>query len=607
MRKGYSFNFGLLFVILVTAAWLIPTGCARQTVKTSESAPVKDSPASMTEKPSGEASEPAAESVLKEESVVVAEEPIAYDKKSDLSESLYKSAGSRSYPSASGLKAGVADDNRQFNYFLNFLNQYRHVDHFPIDVSERIVFKIKDTEGRPVPNARVAVYGDSSEHSSGKTYADGTFFYFPSLNSEQHQTFNANVTYGQDQVTHVFKRNGPRRIDVGLHIARARYQQVPLDILFILDTTGSMGEEIERLKKTIEIINLNVVAFSPRPKVRFGMVMYRDKTDSYVTRVVPLTADLEEFSQALQKVYADGGGDHPEDLQSALFSALNKLDWNDEGIRIGFIITDAPPHLDYGQTYTYADAAADAKQAAIKLFSIGTGGLNVAGEYVLRQISQYTYAKYIFLTYGERGESEGGRAGSVSHHTGANYQTDKLEAIVIRIAKEELSHLADRPIEQGDEYFQARKMDDELREETLQNLFDQAISQLVDYSTVSITAGTPAAVIQIVVSDQSDRPDAEYFTEQLLFSFSRNKAFKAVERQDLQTILRELQINLSGLVEEKNAANAGKMLGAEMIITGKLVEKKNEFTIFLKLLRVETAEILSITKLKIDKLLGISG
>jgi Mg-chelatase subunit ChlD len=607
MQKSYGLNFGLLFVVLVTTACLIPAGCAKQAVKTSETAPVEGSPAPETKKPAGGTSEPAVESGILKEHVIAAEETAGYDKKSGIPEPKGKTAGPRSYPSASGLKAGVADDNRQFNYFLNFLNQYRYVAHFPIDVSERIVFKIKDTEGRPVPNARVAVYGDGSQLSGGKTYADGSFFYFPSLKSEQHQTFNANITYGQDQVSLAFQRNGPRRIDVGLHTARTRYQQVPLDIVFILDTTGSMGEEIERLKKTIEIINLNVAAFSPRPKVRFGMVQYRDVTDQYTTRVVPLTTDLEEFSRALQKVYAGGGGDNPEDLQSALFAALHKLDWNDEGIRIGFIITDAPPHLDYGQTYTYVDAAADAKQTAIKLFSIGTGGLNVAGEYVLRQISQYTYAKYIFLTYGEQGESEGGRVGSVSHHTGANYQTDKLEAIIIRIAKEELSHLADRPIEQGEDYFQARKMDDERREETLQKLFDQAVSQLVDYSTVSIIAGTPAAVIPIAVSDESDRPDAEYFTEQLLFSFSRNKTFKAVERQDLQTILKELQINLSGLVDEKNAASAGKMLGADMIIAGKLVEKKNDFTVFLKLLRVETAEILAITKLRIDKRLGISG
>ena len=123
------------------------------------------------------------------------------------------------------------------------------------------------------------------------------------------------------------------------------------------------------------------------------------------------------------------------------------MSWNRNGIRLAFIVTDAPPHLDYGQQYTYVEAVHDARSAGIKLFSVGTGGLDLAGEYVLRQISQYSGAKYIFLTYGETGESEGGAPGSVSHHTGANYQTDKLEAIIIRFAKEELANVMGQPLE----------------------------------------------------------------------------------------------------------------------------------------------------------------
>jgi hypothetical protein len=51
-----------------------------------------------------------------------------------------------------------------------------------------------------------------------------------------------------------------------------------------------------------------------------------------------------------------------------------------------FIITDAAPHLDYGQVYTYIKTSQDTRKRAIKYFSVGTGGLDIAGEYVLRQI-----------------------------------------------------------------------------------------------------------------------------------------------------------------------------------------------------------------------------
>ena len=100
---------------------------------------------------------------------------------------------------------------------------------------------------------------------------------------------------------------------------------------------------------------------------------------------------------------------------------------------------------------------------------------------------------------------------------------------------------------------------------------------------------------------------AEYFSQQLLFSFSRNPAFKTVERQDLQKILKELEIQHTGLVDEENAVEVGRMLGAKMIITGKMIEKETSYVIFLKLVQIETAEILSVTKLLVDKRLGITG
>jgi hypothetical protein len=384
--------------------------------------------------------------------------------------------------------------------------------------------------------------------------------------------------------------------------------RVPLDLLFILDTTGSMGEEIQRLKTTIELINLNLTSLSTRPQVRFGMVLYKDRGDEYVTEVVPFTEDLQRFQATLERVEASGGGDTPEDLQAALQDAM-RMSWTRTGVRLGFIVTDAPPHLDYGQAYSYARAVRDAKERGIKLFSVGTGGLDLLGEVVLRQIAQYTSAKYIFLTYGETGESAGGAPGSVSHHTGANYQTDKLEAIIIRFAKEELAHVSDQPIEEEEEYFTANKIREEQREETLNKLFSMAISQLIDYSTVRIDRGTAATVLPLSPAQSSLDLNSEYFTEQLILSFGKEQRFRElfriVERKDLQTILTELELQLSDLAEEQGAARVGQLMGAELLIIGKLYSTAKGYELFLKLLRVETGEVLSVTKAIIAPDLGL--
>ncbi len=98
---------------------------------------------------------------------------------------------------------------------------------------------------------------------------------------------------------------------------------------------------------------------------------------------------------------------------------------------------------------------------------------------------------------------------------------------------------------------------------------------------------------------------SEYFTEQSVLSLAGNRAFALVERENLQKVLRELEFQLSDLADESKAARLGKMLGAEVLVMGKVYPVKENYEIFVKLVRVETAEILSVIKVKIDKALGL--
>ncbi len=511
-----------------------------------------------------------------------------------------------SYQQASGLRAGYADDNRQFSYFIDFLKKYGPiVAHYPINIEERILLRVKDKNGEFIPNAEIKVYSGKKLLSNGTTFSDGSFLFFPSEYDDEIVNFRSEVTSGQSKKEIFFERNGKREVEVILDTERRIAQNIPFDILFVLDTTGSMGEEINRLKKTIEIIHMNLVSMPLRPVLRFGIVLYKDKYDQYVTKTVPLTDNIDHFRRELKEATPSGGGDGPEDLQSALKAAVKNIRWNRTGIRLVFVITDAPPHLDYGQVYTYVDAARDSKREGIKIFSVGAGGLNISGEFVLRQISQYTSGRYIFLTYGEQGESEGGRPGSVSHHTGGNFKADKLETIIIGFAKEELTNILGEEIA-DDDYFVAVKNDDESSGETIKKLFDMAISQLVDYSSYKLAEATPAVVFPVTFRGSAVADNAEYFSEQLALSLSRNKAFNMVERKDLQAIMDETKFQLSGFVSEDEAAEVGGMTGAKVIITGNMYEKRENYELFLKLLRVKTGEVLSITKALINKKLGLA-
>jgi Mg-chelatase subunit ChlD len=512
-------------------------------------------------------------------------------------------------PKSGGLKAGFADDNQQFNYFLNFLNQYRSsVNSYGYDISERIHLMLEDKDGKSLPNVDVKIFDGKESRllDEGKTYADGSYFFYPSEVAAKDKTFYVGYTLDDVYRTVLVKRYGPRKITIQAEKTRDVQPRVPVDIVFILDTTGSMGEEIKRLIATIDLIHMNLSALSSKALIRFGMVLYRDKDDKYRTSVVPLTADIDEFRTALEEVRAGGGGDTPEDLQAALHKAIRNVDWNEDGLRLGFVITDASAHLDYGQRYTYITAALEAKKKGLKLFTVGTGGLGLRGEYVLRQISQLTYAKYLFLTYGkETGENTGGVTGSVSHHTGSNYQTDKLEAIIMRLAKEEISNFTDEPLEIDEGYFEAEKVDHESKEETLSKLFKEAISNLIDYSTLKIEDSRRLGVLPIHAKTEHSGLSAEYFQEQVQLSVAQNHQFVLIARKDLQAVLEEQKLQLSGLLTEAQTTRIGELLGAELLLAGELYEKEEGYDLFLKLLRVETAEILAVTKIIIDKDLGL--
>ncbi len=498
-----------------------------------------------------------------------------------------------SRPKKAGLKAGFADDNKQFNYFLNFLEKYENnTTRVQTNIKNRVVLIVKDKRGNAIPNATI-----TDTNNKSQTYSDGSFL---SFKSSQYK-----VSHKQASSTITINKNSKTHIDIKLDTIYNPPSPMSVDIVFTLDTTGSMGEEIRRLKKTIELIYLNLSSVKTKVDIRFGMVLYKDIHDKYTTKTIPFTNDLKKFQDELNKVSAGGGGDTPEDLVSALRDTTTNMKWRQNGLKLVFVITDAPPHINYKDSKPYMHYAKIAKEKAIKIHTIGTGSLNIDGEYVLRQLSQYTNGKYIFLTYGEKGENDGGKTGSVSHHTGANFTTDKLEKIVIKFVKEDIADATNSNIK-DDEYFEAVKIKDETKEQTINKLFDKAFSQIVDYSSTKITQNTLSILpISTTKQDKNQKLNAEYFTQQLLLSVKKNKTFKLIERKDLQKVLDEMKLQDSGLLDETKIVKFGKISGAEFLLMSKIYQKQNRYEIFIKLVKVSTAEVVSVTKVYIDKELGI--
>jgi Mg-chelatase subunit ChlD len=151
-----------------------------------------------------------------------------------------------------------------------------------------------------------------------------------------------------------------------------------VEVVFVLDTTGSMGGLIQAAKEKIWSIATTMAQAQPAPEIRIGLVAYRDRGDSYVTRVVDLSSDLDSLYAALMEFQADGGGDGPESVNRALYDAVHNISWSqaDAAYRVVFLVGDAPPHMDYQDDVKYPVTLAAARQRGILVNAIqcGTGG-----------------------------------------------------------------------------------------------------------------------------------------------------------------------------------------------------------------------------------------
>jgi Mg-chelatase subunit ChlD len=159
----------------------------------------------------------------------------------------------------------------------------------------------------------------------------------------------------------------PGAIDAQLTPTVIAAHKPKVDVVFVLDTTGSMSGLIQTAKEKIWSIASTMASAQPTPELRVGLVAFRDRGDQYVTRVVDLSADLDSVYATLMEFQADGGGDTPESVNQALHEAVHGMSWSDaqQAYRVIFLVGDAPPHMDYNEAQYPAIVAAAREQGIV--------------------------------------------------------------------------------------------------------------------------------------------------------------------------------------------------------------------------------------------------
>lgn len=341
-----------------------------------------------------------------------------------------------------GLRAGSVDDNERWEDYLLYRQEFDRLGLpiSPIDVEGRQVITVTDADGQPVLGATVRVIDGSGEVVDElRTYADGrTLFHAPTEvdpDSQSRPTYRLEVSLGEAS-TEAALDPETNNHTVTLEVDRTE-GPLPVDVLFLIDATGSMGDEIARLQANVISVAEQVAALPGDPDVRFAMTVYRDHGDSFVTRTFDFTGDVASFSDALREVVADGGGDLPEALDEGLHDALTKPAWRgDDAVKLLFLVADAPPHLDDDRDPDYADDVRRAASMGVKIVPIASSGLDPQGEYVFRQLAQVTMGRFVFLTYG----ADGASPGDSTPHSVDDYSVLALDELVVRFVDEELAH-----------------------------------------------------------------------------------------------------------------------------------------------------------------------
>lgn len=340
---------------------------------------------------------------------------------------------------AAPVTAGMVDDNADFSAYLAF-RQRTPVIHRPRDVSERHLLTVRDAIGRAVPDAEVAVQSARGAAMWARTDTAGQVWLHPNAFDPARSSFyDVTVRKNGTQAAAVLRRGQKSAVEVVLD-SRAAPARARLDLVFLIDATGSMSDEIDKLKATLQAIASEVARLPSQPDLCFGMVAYRDRGDAFLLRSHDLTNDVAGFQGVLNALQAGGGGDYPEALNEALNEAVHNLSWRGDGAtRLLVLLADAPPHLDYGGPQYDNDMVA-ALGKGIKIFSVGASGLDKQGEYIQRQIAQYTGGRFVFLTYDQARNPASG-PGRETVHDVRNYSVDTLDRLIVRLVGEELGRL----------------------------------------------------------------------------------------------------------------------------------------------------------------------
>ena len=351
------------------------------------------------------------------------------------SSSLASSGGSGSGGGNGGSTAGIitaGEWNDLNNWsFWNALLQRDTIKKFPgvwgFYHQNKVTVILKDALNKLIHDAKInLVYNGNT--TSAKTSNDGKAELFASMFQPDFKLNNFSLSAEYMGRTFNLGSYSSSQAVIVKDIPVNKSVSNTLDIMFTVDATGSMGDEISYLKNELKDVINRAGGQLPGTKIRMGSVFYRDNGDAYLTRPFDFSTSADQLLNFINNQVADGGGDFPEAVDEALKTSIEDQQWSSTAVnRLLFLILDAPPHKDQAIINKLKTAVTVAQQKGIRIIPVSASGIDWETEFLLRFLSISTNSTYVFIT------NDSGIGNSHLTPTVGKYDVEYLNNLMVRL------------------------------------------------------------------------------------------------------------------------------------------------------------------------------
>lgn len=348
------------------------------------------------------------------------------------------SGGANGNPGAPGQPAGVItagewNDLNNWEFWKTLLSKSDYAAHektWGFHTLKRYAFEVKDQNQNPLIDAVVKIKSASgSVLWEGHTDNNGKAELWPNAFDTQATVGATTISYKNQN----FNFPAPKIFENGINaitVPTSNTSVRAVDVMFVVDATGSMGDELEYLKTELLDV-LERASQTPNVALRTGSVFYRDDGDEYVTRVSGFTTTHSTTVDFVKKQEAAGGGDWPEAVHTALQNAVTQAAWSkDAKARLLFLVLDAPPHEDDAVKADIREMAKLASAKGIKIIPVTASGIDKGTEFLMRFISTSTNGSYVFIT------NHSGIGNEHIEATVGEYEVEFLNDLMVRLIKQ---------------------------------------------------------------------------------------------------------------------------------------------------------------------------